>query len=83
MWSQTDLRPGDIDVVWIYGYGFPAFRGGPLRWADSVGLLTIVDDMREFAQVHGEAWKPAPLLHELAASGGTFGAWKGRTAAHA
>jgi len=76
-------RPGDIDVVWIYGYGFPAFRGGPLRWADSVGLLTIVDDMREFAQVHGEAWKPAPLLHELAASGGTFGAWKGRTAAHA
>jgi len=76
-------RPGDIDVVWIYGYGFPAFRGGPLRWADSVGLPTIVDDMREFAQVHGEAWEPAPLLQELAASGGTFGAWKGRATAHA
>ncbi|HEY4439728.1 MAG TPA: 3-hydroxyacyl-CoA dehydrogenase NAD-binding domain-containing protein, partial [Candidatus Elarobacter sp.] len=76
-------RPGDVDVVWIYGYGFPAFRGGPLRWADSIGLKTIVDDMREFAQVHGESWEPAPLLVELADSGGTFGSWKGRAAAHA
>ena len=76
-------RPGDVDVVWIYGYGFPAFRGGPLRWADSVGLAAIVADMRAFAKDHGPEWEPAPLLQELAASGGTFGTWKGRAAAHA
>ena len=60
-------RPGDIDVVWIYGYGFPVFRGGPLRWADSVGLATIVDDMREFERrCTARAGTPAPLLVELA-----------------
>jgi 3-hydroxyacyl-CoA dehydrogenase len=77
-------RPGDVDVVWVYGYGFPAFRGGPLRWADSIGLASIVDDMRAFERVHGEQWSPAPLLRELAASGGTFGAWRSKEAvAHA
>jgi 3-hydroxyacyl-CoA dehydrogenase len=76
-------RPGDVDVVWIYGYGFPVWRGGPLRWADSIGIATIVDDMREFERVHGSKWTPAPLLVELVQSGGTFGAWKARSAAHA
>jgi 3-hydroxyacyl-CoA dehydrogenase len=75
-------RPGDVDVVWVYGYAFPAFRGGPLRWADSVGLKSIVDDMLAFERAHGGYWAPAPLLRELAASGGTFGAWK-RAAASA
>jgi 3-hydroxyacyl-CoA dehydrogenase len=65
-------RPGDVDVVWVYGYAFPAFRGGPLRWADSLGLKTIVDDMREFERAHGDYWAPAPLLRTLAESGGTF-----------
>jgi len=65
-------RPGDVDVVWIYGYGFPVWRGGPLRWADSVGIATIVDDMREFERVHGSKWTPAPLLVELAENGGTL-----------
>ena len=55
-------RPGDVDVVWVYGYAFPAFRGGPLRWADSIGLKTIVDDMLAFARTHGDYWTPAPLL---------------------
>ncbi len=63
-------RPGDVDVVWVYGYGFPAWRGGPLRWADSVGLQKIVDAMLGYERVHGEVWRPAPLLRELAASGG-------------
>jgi 3-hydroxyacyl-CoA dehydrogenase len=67
-------RPGDVDVVWVYGYGFPAWRGGPLRWADSIGLRAIVDDLLAFERVHGEAWTPAPLLRELAERGGTFGA---------
>jgi len=76
-------RPGDIDVVWIYGYGFPVWRGGPLRWADSIGIATIVDDMREFERAHGSNWTPAPLLVELAETGGTFGTWKARSKAHA
>ena len=62
--------------MWVYGYAFPAFRGGPLRWADSIGLKTIVNDMGEFARIHGDYWTPAPLLRELADRGGTFGAWK-------
>ncbi len=61
-------RPGDVDVVWVYGYGFPAFRGGPLRWADSIGLPGIVADLEAFERVHGDAFTPAPLLRELAQS---------------
>ena len=77
-------RSGDVDVVWVYGYGFPAWRGGPLRWADSVGLRAIVDDLLAFERVHGADWTPAPLLRELAESGGTFGAWRAEQAvAHA
>ena len=68
-------RPGDVDVVWVYGYAFPAFRGGPLRWADSIGLANILAEMLEFERVHGERYAPAPLLRELAAAGGTFAAW--------
>ena len=82
-------RSGDVDVVWIYGYGFPVWRGGPLRWADSIGAKTIVDDMREFERAHGANWTPAPLLVELAESGGTFASTssaqvqRNRSAAHA
>ncbi|MFN2461131.1 MAG: 3-hydroxyacyl-CoA dehydrogenase NAD-binding domain-containing protein, partial [Candidatus Velthaea sp.] len=63
-------RPGDVDVVWVYGYSFPAFRGGPLRYADCIGLAAVARDMETFG------WTPAPLVRELAASGGTFGAWQ-------
>jgi len=69
-------RPGDIDVVWVYGYGFPAFRGGPLRWADAIGLRSIVADLETFEREHGDAFTPSPLLRELAASGGSFGTMK-------
>jgi 3-hydroxyacyl-CoA dehydrogenase len=68
-------RPGDVDVVWVYGYAFPAFRGGPLRWADSIGLKTILTKMLEFERRHGERYAPAPLLRELADRDGTFGTW--------
>ena len=74
-------RAGDIDVIWVYGYGFPAFRGGPLRWADAVGLPAIVEGMEKFERVHGAAWTPAPLLRELALTNSSFGAWRPRTAA--
>jgi 3-hydroxyacyl-CoA dehydrogenase len=70
------LRASDIDVVYLTGYGFPDFRGGPLFYADSVGLANIMRTMRKFAVGYqGDAWEPAPLLKQLAAEGKTFAAW--------
>jgi len=74
----TAIRPGDIDIVWIYGYGFPAFRGGPMHWADTLGLTNVRDEMRRFEQQHGERWKPSPLIEELAASGHSFADYTAR-----
>ena len=68
-------RPGDIDVVWLYGYGFPAWRGGPMHWADTVGLKKIRDRLREMAKETGDKrHEPAALLNKLADEGGTFSA---------
>ena len=66
------LRAGDIDTIYVNGYGFPAYRGGPMWYADSVGLKNVYDRVREFHKQHGILWEPAPLLKELAESGGTF-----------
>jgi 3-hydroxyacyl-CoA dehydrogenase len=66
-------RASDIDMVYLAGYGFPVFRGGPMFYADTVGLPNVVMAMEKFAKGnHGEAWKPAPLLARLAAEGKTF-----------
>ncbi len=66
-------RPVDIDVVWLNGYGFPAERGGPMYYADHVGLQKIVDRILQFRDRFGEAfWEPAPLLVRLAAEAKTF-----------
>ncbi len=65
-------RAGDIDLVWVHGYGFPAARGGPLYYADGVGLAAVVADMQALAHVHGDDWTPAPLLARLAAAGERF-----------
>jgi 3-hydroxyacyl-CoA dehydrogenase len=66
-------RPGDIDVIWVYGYGFPAWRGGPMHYADGVGLAHIRDRLIVFADKTGdERHRPAPLLTELAAAGKAF-----------
>ena len=68
-------RPGDIDVVWLYGYGFPAWRGGPMHWADTIGLKKIRDRLREMAKETGDKrHEPAALLNKLADEGGTFSA---------
>ena len=67
------LRAGDIDVVWMHGYGFPRYRGGPLFWADLVGLRTIYDAMSRLHDEHGEWLEPAPLLKRLAEQGKGFG----------
>ena len=59
-------RPSDIDIVWLNGYGFPAYRGGPMFYADTIGLETLVDRLNNFAVAHGPEWTPAPLLTRLA-----------------
>jgi 3-hydroxyacyl-CoA dehydrogenase len=66
------LRPGDIDIIYINGYGFPAFRGGPMWYADTLGLTRVYQRVREFENQHGEIWRPAPLLERLAERGKTF-----------
>ncbi len=63
------IRAGDIDVVYINGYGFPAYKGGPMYWGEQVGLDKIVATMRKLAPTHGSRWEPAPLLVRLAQSG--------------
>lgn len=68
------LRSVDIDMVYLNGYGFPAWRGGPMFYADTVGLPRVLARVREFEARHGaDLWSPAPLLIRLAESGGTFG----------
>ena len=68
-------RPGDIDVVWVNGYGFPRWRGGPMFYADALGLAVIRDKLDALASETGEqSLKPAPLIEQLAAAGRTFGA---------
>ena len=67
------LRPGDIDIIWIYGYGFPRYRGGPMFWADLVGVQTIYDVMSRLHDEHGDWLEPAPLLRRLAEQGKGFG----------
>jgi 3-hydroxyacyl-CoA dehydrogenase len=66
------LRAGDIDIIYIYGYGFPPYRGGPMWYADTVGLKRVYDRVQAFARDHGDLWRPAPLLKQLAESGKTF-----------
>ena len=74
------LRASDIDVVYLTGYGFPDFRGGPLFYGDTVGLPNILRTMREFAKGYQpDAWEPAPLLEQLAAEGKTFASWGNQT----
>jgi len=66
-------RAVDIDITYIYGYGFPAWRGGPMFYADTVGLPKILAKIAEFEKKHGpDLWSPAPLLKQLAESGKTF-----------
>jgi 3-hydroxyacyl-CoA dehydrogenase len=71
------IRPCDIDIVYINGYGFPEVTGGPMFWADKQGLPGILEDIRKFQQDYGDFWKPAPLLERLVAEGKTFGSLQG------
>ena len=66
------LRPLDVDVTFLYGYGFPRFRGGPMHYADTVGLPKILEDIQAFAKEDPLFWQPAPLLVQLVAEGRNF-----------
>jgi 3-hydroxyacyl-CoA dehydrogenase len=65
-------RASDIDIVWINGYGWPVYRGGPMFYADTVGLKTVLGKLREYQGKFGDDFKPAALLEKLATEGGTF-----------
>jgi 3-hydroxyacyl-CoA dehydrogenase len=67
------IRASDIDVVYVNGYGFPAYRGGPMFWAEQAGLERVVRTMQRLAPTHGARWRPAPLLERLASSGEGWG----------
>ena len=73
------LRPSDIDVVYVNGYGFPAYRGGPMFWAEQSGLQRVVETMRMLASTHGARWRPAPLLERLADAGEGWGSLRSVT----
>jgi 3-hydroxyacyl-CoA dehydrogenase len=66
------MRAADIDVIYLTGYGFPAYRGGPMFYADRVGLSKIYETIARFHRELGARWAPAPLLERLARDGRTF-----------
>lgn len=66
------LRAVDIDIIYLSGYGYPAWRGGPMWYGDTVGLKKVYDRVCQFHQEHGEWWAPAPLLKKLAEEGKAF-----------
>ena len=71
------IRPSDVDVIWVNGYGWPVYRGGPMHWGDSVGLGKVAARMRQFADESGSPfWQPSPLLAELADAGKSFSDWR-------
>jgi 3-hydroxyacyl-CoA dehydrogenase len=69
------LRPGDIDITYLTGYGFPAQHGGPMYYADKIGLDQVLADIKRFEEKDGFWWKPAPLLERLVSQGRSFADW--------
>lgn len=70
--EQIASRPSDIDVVLVHGYGFPAWRGGPMHAADAMGLPAVLDLVRQLHAESGPGFEPAPLLEQLVATGRDF-----------
>ena len=67
------IRGSDVDVVWINGYGWPMYTGGPMFWADTVGLSDVADRIKHYAStLGGEHWTISPLIEQLAADGGSL-----------
>ena len=77
--EKIAARPSDIDVIWLYGYGWPIYRGGPMFYADQVGLKHIADRLSYYAkETNDPSLEPAPLLKKLAAEGKTLRRWRRR-----
>ncbi|HLJ51009.1 MAG TPA: 3-hydroxyacyl-CoA dehydrogenase NAD-binding domain-containing protein [Bryobacteraceae bacterium] len=74
------LRSVDIDIIYLNGYGFPAYRGGPMWYADTIGLKEVYERVCEFERQHGKLWTPAPLLKRLAEEGKRFADFAGAAA---
>jgi len=72
--ERIALRPLDVDVTFVHGYGFPRYRGGPMKYADFVGLEVILNDIEEFSKEDGYFWRPATLLQDLVHRGQDFDA---------
>lgn len=72
------LRASDIDVIYVAGYGFPAWRGGPMHYADRVGLANLLSTIRDYHQRYGDRWRPSDLLVRLGEEGGSFGLYDRR-----
>ena len=70
--EKKAIRASDVDVVWQNGYGWPVYRGGPMWWADSIGLPKILEKLKAFQATMGDQWKPSALLETLAADGKDF-----------
>jgi 3-hydroxyacyl-CoA dehydrogenase len=70
------IRASDIDIIWINGYNWPAYRGGPMWWADHLGLAHVLARLRSFEADLGPHWAPSPLLERLAADGRAFQTWR-------
>ena len=71
------LRASDIDVIYAHGFGFPRHRGGPMFYADTIGLPAVLESIVARGREHGERyWTPAALLVTLAGEGATFAAWQ-------
>ena len=73
VFENIALRPSDVDVVKLFGYGFPRYRGGPLKYADDYGLDKILNDLTEFEKEDPIFWKPSQLIVDLVKRGDTFG----------
>lgn len=71
------IRPCDLDIVYINGYGFPDVTGGPMFWADQQGLDKVLDGVKKFHAEYGEQWEPAPLLEKLVKEGKNFASLQG------
>ena len=72
-------RPGDIDVVYVFGYCFPAYQGGPMHYADTIGLKKVYDTICGFRDTYGDTyWQPAPLLEQLVRENRTLAQWGSR-----
>ena len=70
--EKKAIRPSDIDIIWINGYNWPAYRGGPMFYADQIGLGKVLARIREYEASAGPVWKPAALLEQLVADGRRF-----------